>query len=65
VVQVREKSRRLIPVQEAVQLSEGRIIPAWLDVNKGDLSVTVSDLPARTMIDTPVQEQLIVELYSK
>jgi small subunit ribosomal protein S4 len=64
-VAVREKSRRLIPVQEAVQLSDGRIIPTWLDVNKGELSVTVSDLPARAMIDTPVQEQLIVELYSK
>jgi small subunit ribosomal protein S4 len=65
VVAVREKSRRLIPVQEAVQLSEGRIIPPWLDVNKGDLAVTITDLPARQMIDTPVQEQLIVELYSK
>jgi small subunit ribosomal protein S4 len=65
VVQVREKSRGLIPVQEAVQLSEGRVIPAWLDVNKGDLSITVTDLPSRQMIDTPVQEQLIVELYSK
>ena len=65
VVQVREKSRGLIPVQEAVQLSEGRVIPAWLDVNKGDLAIRVSDLPSRQMIDTPVREQLIVELYSK
>ena len=65
LVQVREKSRGLIPVQEAVQLSEGRVIPAWLDVNKGDLAIRVSDLPSRQMIDTPVQEQLIVELYSK
>jgi small subunit ribosomal protein S4 len=65
VVQVREKSRGLIPVQEAVQLAEGRVIPAWLDVNRSDLSVTVTDLPSRQMIDTPVQEQLIVELYSK
>jgi small subunit ribosomal protein S4 len=65
VVQVREKSRGLIPVQEAVQLAEGRIIPPWLDVNRGELSITVTDLPSRQMIDTPVQEQLIVELYSK
>jgi len=65
VVTVRQKSRGLIPVQEAVALSEGRIIPTWLNVNKGELSVTVDDLPARAMIDTPVQEQLIVELYSK
>jgi small subunit ribosomal protein S4 len=65
VVQVREKSRGLIPVQEAIQLAEGRVIPPWLDVNRGDLSITVTDLPSRQMIDTPVQEQLIVELYSK
>ncbi|HVM11542.1 MAG TPA: 30S ribosomal protein S4 [Actinomycetota bacterium] len=65
VVEVREKSRRLIPVQEAVELAEGKIIPPWLDVNKGQLSVRVADLPQRVMIDTPVQEQLIVELYSK
>jgi small subunit ribosomal protein S4 len=65
VVQVREKSRGLIPVQEAIQLAEGRVIPPWLDVSRGDLSITVTDLPSRQMIDTPVQEQLIVELYSK
>jgi small subunit ribosomal protein S4 len=65
VVQVREKSRGLIPVQEAMQLAEGRMIPPWLDVNRGDLSITVTDFPSRQMIDTPVQEQLIVELYSK
>jgi small subunit ribosomal protein S4 len=65
VVQVREKSRGLLPVREAVELSEGRVIPPWLDLDKGVLSITVNDLPARQMIDTPVQEQLIVELYSK
>jgi small subunit ribosomal protein S4 len=65
VVQVRERSKGLIPVQEAIQLSEGRVIPPWLDVNRGDMSITVTDLPSRQMIDTPVQEQLIVELYSK
>jgi small subunit ribosomal protein S4 len=65
VVQVRERSRSLIPVQEAVQLAEGRVIPPWLDVNRRDLLITVADLPSRQMIDTPVREQLIVELYSK
>jgi small subunit ribosomal protein S4 len=64
-VQIREKSRRLIPVNESLQLAQGRIIPPWLTVDPGEYSVVVSDLPARTMIDTPVQEQLIVELYSK
>jgi small subunit ribosomal protein S4 len=64
-VQIREKSRRLIPVNESLQLAQGRIIPPWLTVDPGEYSVVVSDLPERTMIDTPVQEQLIVELYSK
>ncbi|HET6770449.1 MAG TPA: 30S ribosomal protein S4 [Actinomycetota bacterium] len=64
-VQIREKSRRLIPVNEALQLAQGKIIPPWLTVNAEEYSVVVSDLPARAMIDTPVQEQLIVELYSK
>ena len=64
-VKIREKSRRLIPVNEAIELAQGRIIPPWLSVNAEDYSVAVSDLPARAMIDTPVQEQLIVELYSK
>jgi small subunit ribosomal protein S4 len=65
VIDVRERSRNLLPVQEAVQLSESKVIPPWLDVDTGGLRITVRDLPGRAMIDTPVQEQLIVELYSK
>jgi small subunit ribosomal protein S4 len=65
VVRIREGSRGLIPVREAVELSEGRVIPPWLDLDKGGLIIQVNDLPSRQMIDTPVQEQLIVELYSK
>jgi small subunit ribosomal protein S4 len=64
-VGVRRKSRTLIPVNEAIELAQGRIIPPWLTVNAKEYSVVVADLPARAMIDTPVQEQLIVELYSK
>lgn len=64
-VKIREKSRRLIPVNEAIELAQGKIIPPWLTINAEEYSVVVSDLPARAMIDTPVQEQLIVELYSK
>jgi small subunit ribosomal protein S4 len=64
-VAVREKSRNLLPVLEAIQLAEGRVIPPWLDVDAGGMTIRVTDLPIRQMIDTPVQEQLIVELYSK
>jgi small subunit ribosomal protein S4 len=65
VIEVRERSRNLLPVQEAVQLSESRVIPPWLDVEPAGLRISVRDVPGRAMIDTPVQEQLIVELYSK
>jgi small subunit ribosomal protein S4 len=65
VIEVRERSRNLLPVQEAVQLSESRVIPPWLDVDTAGLQISVRDVPGRAMIDTPVQEQLIVELYSK
>jgi small subunit ribosomal protein S4 len=64
-VGVRQKSRTLIPVNEAIELAQGKIIPPWLTVNAEEYSVVITDLPARAMIDTPVQEQLIVELYSK
>ena len=64
-VTVRDRSRGLLPLQEAIQLSESRVIPAWLDVDPGRFAIRVTDLPGRQMIDTPVQEQMIVELYSK
>ncbi|SRR6266545_1338694 len=64
-VEVRERSRNLLSIHESVEQSENRVIPAWLDVDKDALSVMVSDLPSRTAVDTKLQEQLIVELYSK
>jgi small subunit ribosomal protein S4 len=42
-----------------------RIVPAWLEVIPNRMRILVHGLPARQVIDTPVQEQLIVELYSK
>ncbi len=65
VVQVKEKTRENINVHESIQLQVGRNLPGWLELNAGEAQVTVSQLPARDMIDVPVQEQLIVELYSK
>ena len=64
-IEVRQRSRNLITIHDAVEASENRIIPAWLDVDRGALAATVTDLPSRTAIDTKLQEQLIVELYSK
>jgi small subunit ribosomal protein S4 len=65
IVEVREKSRDLTPFVIAKAESPERSTPAWLEVIPSQMRVLVHDLPARQAIDTPVQEQLIVELYSK
>ncbi|MET0831689.1 MAG: S4 domain-containing protein, partial [Acidimicrobiia bacterium] len=64
VVTMRQRSRDILPVQHAVDTVD-RQVPEWLVSDKGDRSVTVSVLPSRHQIDTEIQEQLIVELYSK
>jgi small subunit ribosomal protein S4 len=64
VVTIRQRSRDILPVQHAVDTVD-RQVPEWLVVDKGDRSATVSVLPSRHQIDTEIQEQLIVELYSK
>ncbi len=64
VVTMRQRSRDILPVQHAVDTVD-RHVPEWLVVDKGDRSATVSVLPSRHQIDTEIQEQLIVELYSK
>jgi len=65
VIQVREKSRELTPFLIAQGLAGSRAVPAWLEAIPSQLKILVHSLPARQTIDTQVQEQLIVELYSK
>jgi small subunit ribosomal protein S4 len=65
IVQVREKSRELTPFLIAQGLAGSRAVPAWIESIPSQLKVLVHALPARQVIDTQVQEQLIVELYSK
>jgi small subunit ribosomal protein S4 len=65
IVEVRESSRELTPFFIARAEAGERIVPAWLEVIPNQLRILVHSLPARQVIDTPVQEQLIVELYSK
>jgi small subunit ribosomal protein S4 len=65
IVEVREKSRELTPFVVARAEAGSRPVPAWLEVIPNRLRILVHSLPARQVIDTPVQEQLIVELYSK
>ena len=48
-----------------MEVTGGRLVPEWLDVDAENLKGTVKELPAREAIDVPVDEMLIVELYSK
>ena len=65
VVQLRERMRGNIHVMETIAALSGRTPPAWLEVDQQELRATVRSLPTRDQIDLPIQEQLIVELYSK
>ena len=65
IVEVREKSRDLTPFIIAQAEAGSRIVPAWLEVIPSQMKILVHALPARQVIDTQVQEQLIVELYSE
>ena len=65
VIQVREKSRKNEQIRQAVETASGRGIPAWLELNPEQFSGRVLDVPKREDIRLPIQEQLIVELYSK
>ncbi|HEX3814260.1 MAG TPA: 30S ribosomal protein S4 [Mycobacteriales bacterium] len=65
IIEVRESSRELTPFVIARAEAGGRPAPAWLEVISTQMRVLVHSLPARQVIDTQVQEQLIVEFYSK
>ena len=65
IVQVREKSVEMTPFVVARAEAGGRIVPAWLESIPSQMKILIHSLPARGAIDTQVQEQLIVELYSK
>ena len=65
IVEVREKSRELTPFVVATAEAGSKTVPAWLEAIPSQLKILVHNLPARAAIDTQVQEQLIVELYSK
>lgn len=65
VIEIREKSKSLQRYKDIVEVTGGRLIPEWLDVDIEALKGTVKALPTREQIDVPVDEMLIVELYSK
>ena len=65
VIEIREKSKGLQRMKDIVEVTSGRLVPDWLDVDAEKLQGTVKELPSREQIDVPVNEMLIVELYSK
>jgi small subunit ribosomal protein S4 len=65
VVAVRQRSHSVGRIVEAAAFAAGRHIPEWLILEAGELKISVVSEPARGVIDVPVQEQMIVELYSK
>ncbi|MGN0465575.1 MAG: 30S ribosomal protein S4 [Lachnospiraceae bacterium] len=65
VIEIKEKCKSSQRYKDILEVTEGRLLPAWLDVDHENLSGTVKALPTREEIDVPVNETLIVELYSK
>ena len=65
VIEVREKARSLQRYKDILEVTGGRLVPEWLEVDQEAMKGTVKYLPTREMIDVPVDEMLIVELYSK
>ena len=65
VVEVKESSKTIQRFKDIMEVTAGRLTPEWIDVDKEALKGTVSALPRREQIDVPVDEMLIVELYSK
>ena len=65
VVAIKEKSRANEQIKASVETARARGVPAWLDLSPETFSGTVVELPKREDIKLPIQEQLIVELYSK
>ena len=65
IVTLRERSQKVERVTAALDALEGRSLPQWLEIDKDNFSGTVKQLPVREDITLPIDEQLIVELYSR
>jgi len=65
VIELTEKAKSMQRYKDIVEVTGGRLVPEWIDVDLDNFKGTVKNLPAREMIDVPVDEMLIVELYSK
>ena len=64
-IEIREKSANLQRYKDIAEVTNGRLVPEWMDVDQENFKGTIKELPSREVIDVPVNEMLIVELYSK
>ena len=65
VVALKAGSRDSVKIKEILEANDGRPTPVWMDLNKETLEAKIVNLPTREEIDAPIEEQLIVEFYSK
>ena len=65
VIEIKEKCKGAQRYKDILEVTAGRLVPEWMESDQEALKATVKELPTREMIDVPVDEMLIVELYSK
>ena len=65
VIEIKEKHKGSQRYKDILEVTDGRLVPEWLEADHENLSGVVKELPTREIIDVPVDEMLIVELYSK
>ena len=65
IYEIKEKFKSAQRYKDILEVTEGRIVPEWLEADHEKLSGVVKEIPTREQIDVPVNEVLIVELYSK
>ena len=65
VIEIKEKNKDSQRYKDILEVTEGRLVPEWLEANHDALKGSVKQVPTRDIIDVPVDEMLIVELYSK
>ena len=65
VIEIKEKCKGSQRYKDILEVTGGRLVPGWLEIDTENLKGTVKELPTRDEIDVPVDEMLIVELYSK
>lgn len=65
VIEIKESAKSMQRYKDILEVTGGRLVPEWMDVDIENFKGTIKNLPTREMIDVPVDEMLIVELYSK